>query len=226
LADGTKGTMAFALNEHDAGSNTHQLAVTAPTGRRGLPERQRPQVLDLRRGPGRRSGGLRDDGHAASSTTRCRWLVVPADARGCLMKPHQRPRLVQPETQYRVFDDVTGACVEHHRRGRQGLPRGVRRAQPRSGVTRLHGQRNLRTSWRRRCATPPIARGKGPIGATRACPTDGAVLYRTGPGAAVHQRAAAMADGRRGRRRGGQHRAKYARRVLLRTRTRHPGARR
>ena len=58
IADGTL-KMCFAITEPDAGTNTHTISTTAtPDGNGGLAP-QRRQVLDLRRGRGRRDSGRR-----------------------------------------------------------------------------------------------------------------------------------------------------------------------
>jgi alkylation response protein AidB-like acyl-CoA dehydrogenase len=105
LADGTK-TMAFAITEPDAGSNTHQLAVTA---RRDGADYLINGTKYWTSGADQADAILvvcRDADAEAGKHTPMSMFIVPNDAAGLSMTPIEA-ELVQPETQFTVFfDDV------------------------------------------------------------------------------------------------------------------------
>ena len=106
IADGSL-TMAFAITEPDAGSNSHNITTTGAPRRRRLGA-QRPEDLHLRRRRGRRRarrGAHRRTRRPASSSP-C-LFVVPTDAEGLRVSADPDGRSSAPEKQFTLFlDDV------------------------------------------------------------------------------------------------------------------------
>ena len=161
-------TMAFAITEPDAGTNSHNITTTA---RRDGDElgAQRPQDLHLRRRRGRRtcssSRAPRTRGPASSSPC---LFVVPTDAEGfeCTPDPDgdRQPRAAVPGVHRRRPAARRRAGRRRGRRARAA----VRRAQPRAdhGGVVLDRAGPLRARQGRR-RTSRSARSSGP----RSAPT-------------------------------------------------------
>jgi alkylation response protein AidB-like acyl-CoA dehydrogenase len=168
LADGTK-TMAFAITEPDAGSNTHQLAVTA---RRDGDEYVISGTKYWTSGADQADAILvvcRDADAPAGKHTPMSMLIVPADARGLSMTPIEA-ELVQPETQFTVFFDevrvpagnIVGAAGKGFRAVFSGLnPERVTAAAMSNGIARYALDKAVRYATERQVWQVPIGAHQG-----------------------------------------------------------------
>jgi alkylation response protein AidB-like acyl-CoA dehydrogenase len=168
LADGTK-TMAFAITEPDAGSNTHQLAVTA---RRDGEDYVINGTKYWTSGADQADAILvvcKDADSPAGKHTPMSMLVVPADARGLSMTPIEA-ELVQPETQFTVFFDdvrvpasnIIGEAGKGFRAVFAGLnPERVTAAALANGISRYALEKAVRYATERQVWKVPIGAHQG-----------------------------------------------------------------
>jgi len=168
LADGTK-TMAFAITEPDAGSNTHQLAVTA---RRDGEDYLINGTKYWTSGADQADAILvvcKDADAPAGKHTPMSMLVVPADAHGLSMTPIEA-ELVQPETQFTVFFDdvrvpasnIIGEAGKGFRAVFAGLnPERVTAAALANGISRYALEKAVRYATDRQVWKVPIGAHQG-----------------------------------------------------------------
>lgn len=168
LADGTK-TMAFAITEPDAGSNSHEISVTA----------RRDGVDYLVNGTKYWISGAdqtdailvvcRDADTPAGSHTPMSMLIVPAGATGLSLTPIEA-ELVQPEKQFTVFfDDVrvpaanlVGAAGKGFRAVFAGLnPERLAAAAMSNGISRYAMNKATRYACEREVWKVPIGSHQG-----------------------------------------------------------------
>ncbi|HEX3614383.1 MAG TPA: acyl-CoA dehydrogenase family protein [Sporichthyaceae bacterium] len=168
LADGTR-TMAFAITEPDAGSNTHALAVTA---RRAGEDYLINGTKYWTSGADQTDAILvvcRDADAAAGKHTPMSMFVVPAGSPGLSMTPIEA-ELVQPEKQFTVFfDDVrvpagnlVGEAGKGFRAVFSGLnPERVTAAAMSNGISRYALDKAVRYACERSVWNTPIGAHQG-----------------------------------------------------------------
>lgn len=168
LADGTT-TMAFAITEPDAGSNTHQLAVTA---RRDGDDYLISGTKYWTSGADQADAILvvcRDADAAAGRHTPMSMFVVPTDSAGLSMTPIEAA-LVQPETQFTLFfDDVrvpATSMVGEPGRGFRAVfaglnPERVTAAALANGISRYAIDKAVRYATERQVFAVPIGAHQG-----------------------------------------------------------------
>jgi alkylation response protein AidB-like acyl-CoA dehydrogenase len=168
LADGTR-TMAFAITEPDAGSNTHALAVTA---RRAGEDYLINGTKYWTSGADQTDAILvvcRDADAAAGEHTPMSMFVVPAGSPGLSMTPIEA-ELVQPEKQFTVFfDDVrvpagnlVGEAGKGFRAVFSGLnPERVTAAAMSNGISRYALDKAVRYACERSVWNTPIGAHQG-----------------------------------------------------------------
>jgi alkylation response protein AidB-like acyl-CoA dehydrogenase len=168
LADGTR-TMAFAITEPDAGSNTHALAVTA---RRDGDDYLINGTKYWTSGADQADAILvvcRDLDVEAGRHTPMSMFVVPADSAGLSMTPIEA-ELVQPETQFTVFFDnvrvpvsnIVGQAGKGFRAVFSGLnPERLTAAAMSNGIARYALEKAVRYATERQVWQVPIGAHQG-----------------------------------------------------------------
>jgi alkylation response protein AidB-like acyl-CoA dehydrogenase len=168
LADGTR-TMAFAITEPDAGSNTHALAVTA---RRAGEDYLINGTKYWTSGADQTDAILvvcRDADAAAGKHTPMSMFVVSAGSPGLSMTPIEA-ELVQPEKQFTVFfDDVrvpAGTLVGEAGKGFRAVfsglnPERVTAAAMSNGISRYALDKAVRYACERSVWNTPIGAHQG-----------------------------------------------------------------
>ena len=159
--------VVFAITEPDAGSNTHRISTTARARRRRLGA-ERHQVLHLRGRRGAGADGGRADRRRTTRGGQLSLFIVP-DRRARAWPKHLLPvdlaaagPAVHPALRRRP-----GRPRRAGRRGREGLPAGVPRPEPRTDHRSRARRRDRPLRPGRRGATTPPTRKvwDEPIGA-------------------------------------------------------------